>query len=137
MLGVHVIVNQHCRIGRLAMVGASAYVSQDVAPCVLIDGRTGGAVGLNTVGLLRHGIDAKTIVKLKQAYRRIFRSGISQDRLLAELAASDCRQVGQLRQFIGTSVRGLAKDRRRLREFADGSGDGHPETLPLLRRRAA
>jgi len=131
VLGVHVIVNQHCRIGRLAMVGASAYVSQDVAPCVLIDGRTGGAVGLNTVGLLRHGIDAKTIVKLKQAYRRIFRSGISQDRLLAELAASDCRQV------IGTSVRGLAKDRRRLREFADGSGDGHPETLPLLRRRAA
>ena len=50
-----VAVHQFCRIGRLAMVGGHARVTQDIPPYMLVDGQSGCIVGLNVVGLRRSG----------------------------------------------------------------------------------
>ena len=54
-------VHQFCRIGRLAMVGGQARVTQDVPPFVTVDGGTTMIVGLNKVGLRRAGFSADEI----------------------------------------------------------------------------
>lgn len=112
VLGLGVTIHQHCRIGTLAMVGATAYVSQDVAPFTLIDGRTGCVVGLNRVGLRRRHISEPSMSELKRAYRLVFRSNLPLSEYCKLLSCSSCPEVRQLLAFIQGSKRGLATARR-------------------------
>ncbi len=150
VFGVGAIVHQHCRIGRLAMIGATAYVSRDVVPFVLIDGRSGGVVGLNRVGLKRNQMDSSTIQRLKQAYRIVFRSGLSRREILGWLERVDCDAVAGMLAFIRESRRGLERERRSARcdqppaesisptpLAADACSATPPTTLPFPGRRAA
>lgn len=114
VLGVSVSVHQHVRIGELAMVGASAYVSQDIPPFTLVDGRSGKLMGLNRVGLRRAGVSEANIAALKDAYRTAFRANYPRreiDFSLGELVTSPL--VDRFTQFIKSSVRGLPRDRRK------------------------
>ncbi|HEY0337009.1 MAG TPA: acyl-ACP--UDP-N-acetylglucosamine O-acyltransferase, partial [Burkholderiales bacterium] len=56
-----VTLHQFCRVGRLAMVGASARVNQDCLPFVVTDGVPARARGLNLVGLKRAAVEAVDI----------------------------------------------------------------------------
>ncbi|GAA4428063.1 acyl-ACP--UDP-N-acetylglucosamine O-acyltransferase [Bremerella cremea] len=112
VLGLGVHIHQHCRIGTLAMVGASAYVSQDIVPFTLVDGRTGNVVSLNKIGLSRHQIPAATISQLKQAFRVIFREGLSREAIYDRLQGVDVPQVQQMLAFLKASRRGYEKARR-------------------------
>ena len=78
-------VHQHCRIGRLAMVGGQAHVVKDIPPFVTVDGATTLVVGLNLVGLRRAGYSNDEIHQLKEAYRVIYRSGLSWKEILVQL----------------------------------------------------
>jgi len=108
-----VAVHQFCRIGRLAMVGGHARVTQDIPPYMLVDGQTGCVVGLNVVGLRRGGYSGDAISELKAAYRVIFRRGLPWTEVLDTLAAefSD-GPVAHLRNFLLSGKRGFAQERR-------------------------
>jgi len=140
VLGLNVTVHQHCRIGMLAMVGAMAYVSQDIAPFMLVDGRSGGIVGLNRVGLRRNEISADAIRELKLAYRLVFRSQLSKAEYLEHLSESKCAEVQQLVEFIHQSKRGVATARRNPQLNGNDNGeaaDKQPATIPMPRLHAA
>ncbi len=114
-LGMGVLVHQHSRIGAYAMVGAGAYVSRDVPPFVMIDGRSGCVVGLNLVGIKRNGFTRVQIAELKQAYRIIYRRGLPMKEVLAtldhELESEPCHH---LRDFLANpNSRGLTRERRK------------------------
>jgi UDP-N-acetylglucosamine acyltransferase len=110
-----VAVHQFCRIGTLAMVGGQAHIIQDVPPCVTVDGATSCAVGLNTIGLRRAGVDSQTVRRLKQAYRLVYRTAETrQDALsqLAEILSPDPTALDRLfYEFLITSQRGFVRDR--------------------------
>jgi len=76
-LSGNVGVHQFVRIGRLAMVGGVSMVRQDVPPFVLISGNPARANALNTVGLVRAGVDASHRRALKRAFVLLYRSGLS------------------------------------------------------------
>ena len=76
-LSGNVGVHQFVRIGRLAMVGGVSMVRQDVPPFVLISGNPARANALNTVGLVRAGVDAPHRRALKRAFVLLYRSGLS------------------------------------------------------------
>jgi UDP-N-acetylglucosamine acyltransferase len=78
-------VHQFCRIGRLAMVGGQTAVKKDIPPFVMVDGGTSLLVGLNVIGLRRAGFSRDEIQQLKDAYRLIYRSGLSWADVLARL----------------------------------------------------
>jgi UDP-N-acetylglucosamine acyltransferase len=78
-------VHQFCRVGRLAMVGGLARVTQDVPPFVMIDGGSAMVVGLNRVGLRRADFTSQQLTDLKAAYRIIYRSGLAWKEVLATL----------------------------------------------------
>lgn len=112
ILGLGATVHQHCRIGRLAMVGATAYVSRDIVPFVLVDGRSGGIVGLNKLGLARRGFSQEVISELKSAYRVIFRKALSREEILACLKDRHSPEVQELLSFLMTSNRGIEQARK-------------------------
>lgn len=84
-LSGNVGVHQFVRIGRLAMVGGLSMVRQDVPPFVLISGYPARANALNTVGLVRAGVDASHRRALKRAFVLLYRSGLSVPTALARM----------------------------------------------------
>jgi UDP-N-acetylglucosamine acyltransferase len=109
-----VAVHQFCRIGRLAMVGGLARVRQDVPPYVTIDGGSTMVVGLNRVGLRRAGFTTQQMGDLKEAYRVIYRSGLSWEEMLdtlqSQFTAGPAAEF--LPFFLGGHQRGFVQERR-------------------------
>jgi UDP-N-acetylglucosamine acyltransferase len=85
VLGVH----QFVHIGRLAMVGGMSRIDRDVPPYTLVEGNPSRVRSLNQVGLKRAGLgdlqDGEVLRSLKQAFRLVYRSGLSLDEAIAKL----------------------------------------------------
>jgi UDP-N-acetylglucosamine acyltransferase len=108
-----VAVHQFCRIGRLAMVGGHARVVQDIPPYMMVDGVSGCIVGLNTVGLRRSGHSTADINDLKEAYRVIYRRGLSWREVLSTLKEEFSQGPAvHLADFLTKGTRGFAQERR-------------------------
>ena len=108
-----VAVHQFCRIGRLAMVGGQAHVTQDVPPFVTVDGRTTLVVGLNLVGLRRAGLTDEVILQLKSAYRVIYRSGLKWEETLSRLRSQfPDGLAAEFHRFLRATKRGVLQERR-------------------------
>ncbi len=67
-------VHQFTRLGRHAFIAGGAMVVMDVPPYCMAQGDRAELVGLNTVGLERHGFTEEQIGRIKEAYRILFRS---------------------------------------------------------------
>jgi UDP-N-acetylglucosamine acyltransferase len=105
-------VHQFARIGRHAFVSAGSMVSMDVPPFCTVQGDRAELIGLNTVGLTRHGFAPETITSLKAAYKTLFRSGLGLKEAL-EKARTDqkpaCPEVDELLAFATASERGVTR----------------------------
>jgi UDP-N-acetylglucosamine acyltransferase len=116
-LGDHVIlgglaaVHQFTRIGKHAFVAGGAMVVMDVPPFCTAQGDRAELVGINSVGLARHGFSEEQIARVKEAYRILFRSKLpleeAVERLRTELG--DQREIQVLLAFVTTSQRGLTR----------------------------
>jgi len=65
-------IHQFVRIGHHAMVGGMSGVEQDVIPFGSVTGDRAHLMGLNLVGLKRHGFEREDIHTLRNAYRLLF-----------------------------------------------------------------
>jgi len=108
-----VAVHQFCRIGSLAMVGGQSHIVKDVPPFVTVDGLSSYVVGLNQIGLRRAGYSAAEVRRLKEAYRVIYRSGLTWNELLARLRDEFAEGLAAMfHQFLSTTTRGILCERR-------------------------
>lgn len=80
-------LHQFIRVGRLGMVGGMALVRQDVPPFVLAAGFPARARALNTLGLVRAGIDPEQRTVLKRAFAILYRSELTVSLALRRLEA--------------------------------------------------
>src|SRR5262249_53248820 len=103
-----VVVHQFTRIGRLAMIGGNAKVTQDCLPFVTTDGHPARARGLNLVGLRRAGVPASQVRTLKEALRLLVRSGLPLAAALEKMAALRDPLVDEMVSFVRASERGFA-----------------------------
>jgi UDP-N-acetylglucosamine acyltransferase len=113
-LGGAAAVHQFCRVGRLAMIGAIAKITQDVPPFVMIEGAGGSEViGLNKVGLRRNGYTPDQILQLKTAYRIIYREGHRWSDVL-DILQSDFKEgpAALFHEFFKAGKRGFVQERR-------------------------
>ena len=75
-------VHQWVRIGRSAMIGGMCGVERDVIPFGVVQGNRAELIGLNLIGLKRHGASYAEVAKLKQLYDVLFlQDGLLQDKL--------------------------------------------------------
>jgi UDP-N-acetylglucosamine acyltransferase len=104
-------VHQFCRIGKMSIIGGCSKVVQDVPPFMMADGNPAETRTVNKVGLERNGVSEEAQSALRQAYKLLFRSGLTIPNALAqiekELPASP--ELTHLIQFVRTSQRGISK----------------------------
>ena len=116
-VGDHVIigglaaVHQFTRIGQHAFVAGGAMVVMDVPPFCTAQGDRAELVGINSIGLARHGFSEEQIGRVKEGYRILFRSKLpleeAVERLRTELGVRT--EIQALLAFVTSSQRGLTR----------------------------
>ena len=111
VIGGLAAVHQFCRIGRMAIVGGCSKVVQDVPPFMLADGNPAGVRTINKVGMERNGVGEASQGAVKQAFKILFREGLTVRNALERIRAElpDVPEVRRVVDFAANSERGLAK----------------------------
>jgi len=111
ILGGLAAVHQFTRIGQHAFVAGGTMVVMDVPPFCTAQGDRAELVGVNSIGLARHGFSEDQIGRVKEAYRILFRSKLpledAVERLRTELG--DQTEIQTLLAFVTSSHRGLTR----------------------------
>ncbi|MCH2135994.1 MAG: acyl-ACP--UDP-N-acetylglucosamine O-acyltransferase [Phycisphaerales bacterium] len=81
-------VHHYATIGRLAFVGGMARVARDVPPFVIVEGHPAEVRAVNTIGLVRAGVDGNDIDQLKACFKRLFRDAAPAKDRLPDLRAA-------------------------------------------------
>jgi UDP-N-acetylglucosamine acyltransferase len=111
VIGGLAAIHQFCRIGKLSMIGGCSKVVQDVPPFMIVDGNPGETRTINKVGLERQGVSEEAQAALRQAYKILFREGLTIPNALTRIEHElpKLPEVVHLIQFIRTSERGISK----------------------------
>jgi UDP-N-acetylglucosamine acyltransferase len=111
IIGGLAAVHQFCRIGKMAFIGGCSKVTQDVPPYMLADGNPAQVRMPNKTGLERNGVSEEAQAALKQAYKILFREGLTTPNALAKIE-SELPSLPELRhlvEFVRVSERGISK----------------------------
>ncbi|HTS80646.1 MAG TPA: acyl-ACP--UDP-N-acetylglucosamine O-acyltransferase [Myxococcaceae bacterium] len=111
ILGGLAAVHQFTRIGRHAFVAGGAMVVMDVPPFCTAQGDRAELVGVNSIGLARHGYSEEQIARVKEAYRILFRSKLPLEEAIERLRTElgDQSEIQTLLSFVATSQRGITR----------------------------
>lgn len=104
-------VHQFVRIGAHAMTGFQSRLTQDVPPYVTVAGNPVQAHGINSEGLKRRGYSAASIAAIKQAYKTLYKSGLSFDeaKTVLQAQAAEHTELQPLVDFLASSQRGIVR----------------------------
>lgn len=108
-------VHQFGKIGAHAMVGGSSALHKDVPPYVMGSGNPCVPVGMNVEGLKRRGFSPDAISAVREAYKILYRRGLSLDEARAQIgekcaAGADVESaLRTLLEFLDTSDRGIIR----------------------------
>lgn len=110
-LGGFSVVHQFCSIGAYSFTALGSVIRKDVPPFVMASGNFARPYGLNGEGLKRRGFDPDTVRALKQAYKTIYKQGLTIEQALDELdtAGESYPEVHRLAEFIRRSSRGIVR----------------------------
>jgi UDP-N-acetylglucosamine acyltransferase len=111
VIGGLAAVHQFCRIGTMSIIGGCSKVVQDVPPYMLADGNPARARTINKVGLERNGVAEEAQAALKQAYKILFREGLTIPNALAKIESDlpPLPELSRLADFVRASERGISK----------------------------
>jgi UDP-N-acetylglucosamine acyltransferase len=87
-------------------------VSKDVPPYVMVAGGHAAAPhGINTEGLKRRGFSSETLRALREAYKIVYRSGLTVEQALVQLEplAQAHTDVNEFVRFLKASSRGIIR----------------------------
>src|ERR1051326_446548 len=104
-------IHQFCRIGKMSIIGGCSKVVQDVPPFMLADGNPAETRTINKVGLERHGVSEAAQSALRQAFKILFREGLTIPNALARIE-KELPNVAELQNLVGVirgSERGISK----------------------------
>jgi UDP-N-acetylglucosamine acyltransferase len=111
ILGGASSAHQFVRIGAHSFTSMGTYLARDLPPYVMAAGNMAKPFGINSEGLRRRGISADAIVRIKQAYRTLYRAGLSFEEAKRALASQseECPEVRALLEFLERSTRGIVR----------------------------
>ncbi len=108
VIGGQVGVHQYVRIGKLAMIAGHSAIRRDVPPFMMAEGDATQIVGINRVGLQRHGVTAESRGALRRAYKILYRSELNMsdalERIEDEVPHTD--DVRYLVDFVRRTLQG-------------------------------
>jgi UDP-N-acetylglucosamine acyltransferase len=111
VVGGLVAIHQFCRIGKMSIIGGCSKVVQDVPPFMLADGNPAETRTVNKIGMERQGVSEEAQAALRQAFKILFRKGLTIPNALAQIE-QDLPQLPEVRyliNFVRGSERGISK----------------------------
>lgn len=104
-------VHQFCRIGKMSIIGGCSKVVQDVPPFMLADGNPAETRTVNKVGMERNGVSEEAQTALRQAYKILFREGLTIPNALQQIEKElpPLPEILHLTAFVRASERGISK----------------------------
>jgi len=117
-VGNHVIVggnagiHQFCRIDSYSLIGGAALILKDVPAYVIVSGNPAQAHGMNIEGMRRKGWSKETIQGLREAYKLIYKSGLTTVQAIEQIRAEILHKTPEaqlLIQSLEQSTRGIVR----------------------------
>jgi UDP-N-acetylglucosamine acyltransferase len=111
VIGGLAAVHQFCRIGKMSIIGGCSKVVQDVPPFMMADGNPAETRTVNKIGMERNGVSEEAQSALRQAYKILFREGLTVSNALGRIEKElpQLPEVLYLLNFVRTSERGISK----------------------------
>jgi UDP-N-acetylglucosamine acyltransferase len=111
VLGGSTLVHQFVMIGAHSFTAMGTHLGQDLPPYVTAAGSPAKPYGLNSEGLRRRGFTPEQLARLKQAYRTLYRAGLSLEEARRELRvqAAEDPEVAVMVEFLDRSTRGIIR----------------------------
>jgi UDP-N-acetylglucosamine acyltransferase len=111
VLAGHVTVDSFTIIGAYCMISIGALVTKDVLPFLMVTGKKPKVIGLNKVGLMRNGFSKEEIIKLRSAYKLIFKSKFTRDEAIDELEkiVAECKPAQLFIEGLKSTTRGIVR----------------------------
>ena len=111
ILGGFTGVHQYCKIGAFSMSAMCSAINKDVPAYVMVQGNMARARGMNFEGMRRRGYDPALINELRQAYKWVFRKGLSLEKAILQVKKhlSDLPEVALFVQSLEQSQRGIVR----------------------------
>ncbi len=109
ILGGFAGVNQFLRVGAHAMIGGMTHISHDVPAYVIVSGSPSAVRSVNTVGLERRGFDADSIRQIREAFKILYKRGLSLQEAQEQIAAlaADSPVLEVMLKSITGSLKGI------------------------------
>lgn len=105
----NVVVHQFTRLGTLSMMSGGGATSKDAPPFMIIAGRS-EVYGVNLVGMRRAGFSREAIRQIKEAYKLLFKSGLSTKTAIEKLESDHVGEdLRYLLDFIKQSKNGICR----------------------------
>jgi UDP-N-acetylglucosamine acyltransferase len=116
------------RVGTHAYIGGVSKITADVPPFLLVDGRPAVARGVNVIGLRRAGLGAAERRALQDAFRLLYRSGLTIPRAVEQIRETlpPSATLATLLDFVGAAKRIVPGPPR---GDAESAGDGEDERI--------
>jgi UDP-N-acetylglucosamine acyltransferase len=107
ILGGFALIYQFCRVGAHSLCAFGSHVRKDVPPYVVVSGQPAEPHGLNTEGMRRHGLSSDSMARLRQAYKLLYREGLSLEEARGRVAdlAVGSPEVSLLLEFLSEESR--------------------------------
>lgn len=77
VVGGGTLVHQFCHLGRYIMVQGGALINKDIPPYVKAAREPISYVGLNSIGLQRHGFSKEDVMQIAEIYRILYLSDLN------------------------------------------------------------
>lgn len=109
ILGGGTLVHQFCQIGAYSMTAAGTVVFQDIPAFVMASGNRAHPHGMNFEGMRRRGQSDESIARLRAAYKRVYRQGLTLEAALEGLPFDSDPMVELFRQSLVEATRGIIR----------------------------
>ena len=111
ILGAFTAVHQFVHIGLRSFSAMGTIITKDVPPYVMVSGNPASPHGLNVEGLKRSGETPEVQKALRQAYKILYRSGLTFEQAKLELAklAKQFDAVASFNLFLQNVTRGIVR----------------------------
>ncbi|UYG08189.1 acyl-ACP--UDP-N-acetylglucosamine O-acyltransferase [Halomonas sp. M4R1S46] len=110
ILGGLSAIHQFCRFGDHAMAGGGSIITKDTPAYVMINGNPAQVHGLNLVGLRRRGFANEAVRALNEAYKLVYRQGLTAEQAITEIRARySLPETEAFAASIEASTRGIVR----------------------------
>ncbi len=105
-------IHQFCKIASYSMIGGASLILKDVPAYVMVSGNPAHAVAMNIEGMRRKGWSKDVIQGLRDAFKLIYKSGLTTEEAIQKIQADILPQVQEAQLLIDSlqqSTRGIIR----------------------------